>query len=33
MSFFKDIDKMALSGVMNDDAEMIPLITSDEDDE
>jgi len=31
MNYFKDIDKLTLSGMVNDDAEMIPLITSDED--
>lgn len=31
MDYFKDIDKLTFSGVVNDDAEMIPLITSDED--
>lgn len=30
MSIFKDIDKLAFSGLMGDDAEMIPLITTDE---
>jgi ATP-dependent Lon protease len=33
MNYFKDIDKLTLSGMVNDDAEMIPLITSDEDGE
>lgn len=33
MNYFKDIDKLTLSGIMNDEAEMIPLITSDEEGE
>ena len=30
MNYFKDIDKLALGDVVNDDAELIPLITSDD---
>ena len=30
MNYFQDIDNLAFSGMMNDDAEMIPLITTDE---
>lgn len=33
MNYFKDIDKLTFSGIMNDDAEMIPLITSDDEGE
>ena len=33
MNYFKDIDKLTLSGIVHDDTEMIPLITSDEDGE
>jgi ATP-dependent Lon protease len=30
MNYFQDIDNLAFSGMMNEDAEMIPLITTDE---